>query len=237
MFRIVIAEDDQLFLSGILKHVPWKELDLEVVGVTNCGEDAIALCLSLKPDLFLSDLRMAGINGLEAAAQIQSVLPDCHILFMSAYAQAVDYRAAIKLHAVDFLEKPLTIEEISEALSCATNALHSKFANEKPVSRAISDIMRYMQLHYAENLSIEQLAGIAYFTPNYLSSLFKRETGQTIGQYLSRLRIQAACHLLRQSHESVQIIGEKVGYRDVRHFSKVFCREMGVTPSEYRRFH
>ena len=86
-----------------------------------------------------------------------------------------------------------------------------------------------------ENTAVEELARIAFFTPNYLSMLFRKETGQTISQYEAYCRIQAAAQMLLSTHKSIGEISEAVGYRDVRHFSKVFQKAMDMTPSEYRK--
>ncbi len=236
MLRIVLADDDPIFLGGIRQHVQWEALGLSVVGVAENGEEALALCMAHKPDLLLTDVRMPRMNGLESALRIHEAHPDCHILFMSAYAQAEDYRAAIRLRAVDFLEKPIDIGELTEALSqAAAQCAPQADGAVAPVSRAVRDVMRHIDEHFAENLSVEALAKLAFFTPNYLSALFRKETGMTISQYETECRVRAAAALLLETRQTVAEVSDAVGYRDVRHFSKTFQRAMRVTPSEYRR--
>ncbi len=239
MHTIVLADDDAIFLNGLYQHVPWGALGLKVAGIAEDGVQALALCRARKPDLLLTDVRMPGLNGIESAMCIHEAHPDCHILFMSAYAQPEDYRAAIRLRAVDFLEKPLGMEEVTQALQQAVMLLKDRpvppVSAESQPSRSIFEVMRYIQEHYMENTAVEDLARIAFFTPNYLSMLFRRETGQTISQYEAYCRIQAAAKLLRGTCKSISEISEAVGYRDTRHFSKIFQKAMGLTPSEYRK--
>lgn len=239
MHTIVLADDDALFLHGLHQHVPWDALGLTVAGAAEDGLKTLALCRELKPDLLLTDVRMPGLNGIESAMRIHEAHPGCHILFMSAFAQPEDYRAAIRLRAVDFLEKPLSMEEVTYALRQAA-ALLDDSARPAPSgasqpSRSVLEVMRYIQGHYMENTAVEDLARIAFFTPNYLSTLFRKETGQTISQYEAYCRIQAAASMLKSTRKSISEIAEAVGYRDIRHFSKVFQKAMGMTPSEYRK--
>lgn len=237
MRKVVLADDDQIFVEGIHKHVGWEELGLTVVGVAYNGLDALNLCKQHQPDILLTDVRMPRINGIEAAIALHESVPGCHIIFMSAYAQGADYRSAIRLKALDFLEKPVDIDDITYALRHAERQLSSQKepkADAQP-SRIIKDVMRQLESRYMENLTVTQLAQMVYFTPNYLSTLFHRETGYTISQYLMLCRVEASIAMLRDSSMSVQEIAAKVGYYDVRHFSKVFQKIMHTTPTAFRK--
>ena len=70
-------------------------------------------------------------------------------------------------------------------------------------------------------------------TPAYLSDLFKRNTGTSYVKYLTAVRMNNACRMLLQG-ERASTVAEKVGYRDYNYFCKVFKKNVGVTPSEYR---
>ena len=72
-------------------------------------------------------------------------------------------------------------------------------------------------------------------SPNYLRSLFKAGTGQTILEYLTDFRLQKACELLKDKTQKVKDIGLLVGYENISYFSQVFVKHYGVTPNEYRK--
>ena len=79
-----------------------------------------------------------------------------------------------------------------------------------------------------------QLAEELDITPNYLSTLFKKEIGKTFSEYLEDYRIECAAALLRESHLKVYEITSAVGYSDSRYFGKIFKEHFGKTPLEYR---
>lgn len=236
MVRAIIADDDRLFLESIVNHVSWQELGISVIATALDGTETIRLCRELKPELLLTDVRMPGKDGIESAKDILASAPDCHIIFMSAYASKKEYRSAIKLKAIDFLEKPLTLKELTESLRDAACSIQYK---RKPLPTDISPKTRrvalYIQANYRSNLSVASLSELAEITPNYLSSIFKKEMGISLISFITKTRIDAACELLLNTNMVLKEICSEVGFPDVRHFSKVFRNIMNVSPGEYRR--
>lgn len=101
---------------------------------------------------------------------------------------------------------------------------------------AVQQVIRIMRKNYGDkNLSVKSLADSVYLTPTYLSGLFKKHTGKTIGQYLTELRIEYSMKLLDDKQLHLYHIAEKVGYDDPNYFAKIFKRHVGITPSEYRK--
>ena len=78
------------------------------------------------------------------------------------------------------------------------------------------------------------MAGLLQITPSYLSSLFHRETGQTIACHINHKRLNAACHLLANTRLQVQTVAQLSGFSDPNYFSKRFKQQYGVTPAQYR---
>lgn len=95
----------------------------------------------------------------------------------------------------------------------------------------------YVAQHYAENISLNQVAKQVCLSASYLSTLFKAETGSGFVEHLQHVRIQQAKKLLKESKMRIADIAQAVGYRDIRFFNKVFFKETSVTPSEYRKFY
>jgi AraC family transcriptional regulator len=86
----------------------------------------------------------------------------------------------------------------------------------------------------AEHISIPSLAERFALEPIYLGRTFKRFTGETLARYRNRLRIEKARHLLQKEIPLVEI-AQELGFADQSHLTRVFRREMGTTPAEYRR--
>ena len=93
---------------------------------------------------------------------------------------------------------------------------------------------RYIEAHSKEGFSLEQLAGALYINGNYLMRAFKKNTGMTPLNYHHAVRCNKAKELLLQTTLSISDIGEVVGFVSSSHFSHVFRKTVGCTPSEYR---
>ncbi len=92
----------------------------------------------------------------------------------------------------------------------------------------------YIDQHYYEDIAINDLAEKYSMSPNYFSATFSKEKGVTTVNYIAKVRIDKACTLLRSTQKSVAEIAESVGYHDSQYFFKVFKRETGQTPLQYR---
>lgn len=99
---------------------------------------------------------------------------------------------------------------------------------------ATKSIVSYLKEHFAEPLSLENLSLSLNYTPQYLSNLFRKDTGMTIQLFLQRLRVEKACNLLDNQDLRLAEVARMVGYSDVKHFSMVFKSHKGVTPKEFR---
>lgn len=91
----------------------------------------------------------------------------------------------------------------------------------------------YIEQHLSEHVSVEELAHMTHFHPNYFIRLFKRTTGYSPIQYVNRMRIEKAKHLLTVTNDSVSDIAGLLGL-DVSYLSRMFKEYTGVSPSDYR---
>lgn len=123
-----------------------------------------------------------------------------------------------------------------------TTALIQLLRNENPdeldpTAKITRSIRAYVEEHYASPLLLSDIAKQLNFSVPYISMLFRRECGITFRDYLIRVRIEKACHLLRSDDGTMREIAERVGYTDPAFFYKAFRREMDMTPDDYRRRH
>lgn len=103
--------------------------------------------------------------------------------------------------------------------------------------RPITEAKRYIQQHYREALRLEDVSSAVGFNATYFSTLFKKETGQNFMDHLTDLRIEKAKELLCGEGMSVMDVAEEVGYRDLKYFSRLFKKNTGVSPSDYRKLY
>ena len=108
-------------------------------------------------------------------------------------------------------------------------------ANES--ARPIRLAKQYVLQHFSEPITLEEVCEAVGFSISYFSALFKKETGEGFAKYLTRIRIDEAKNLLRETSLSVGEIGEKVGYSDRKHFTSNFRKIVGLNPAEYRKLY
>ncbi|WP_232436893.1 AraC family transcriptional regulator [Paenibacillus senegalimassiliensis] len=92
----------------------------------------------------------------------------------------------------------------------------------------------FLHTHYAEDITVAQLATMVGLDRKYLSALFKRTVGLPPQQYLLKYRMERACELLKRGKFTVGEVARSVGYQDALLFSKMFRKTIGVAPSDYR---
>lgn len=102
-------------------------------------------------------------------------------------------------------------------------------------SERVRRIAAYIAEHHASALSRQEIASALQISDDYVSRIFRKETGMTPWQYLHRYRIVQAQKLLQQSNQSVTEIGAQVGFSDPAYFIRVFHRESGKSPQQYRK--
>ncbi|MGN7454907.1 response regulator transcription factor [Paenibacillus pasadenensis] len=134
---------------------------------------------------------------------------------------------------------PAELEERPrEALLAELRLLSLRWAElERGGHSAVRQAAEYIRARLGESLTLQQVARSLPMNPTYLSELFKRETGQTYLEYVTRQRLERAKELLLQTPAKVASIASEVGYEDAKYFNKLFKADTGLTPTEYRQLH
>ncbi|WP_339316625.1 AraC family transcriptional regulator [Paenibacillus sp. FSL R10-2734] len=99
----------------------------------------------------------------------------------------------------------------------------------------VYEIIDYLQAHYAEKLTLEQLSETFFISSTYLCRLFKQTTGFTLVEYLNYIRIKEAQRLLRNTNDKVTSIAEETGFDSIAHFGRVFKQIAKCSPLQYRK--
>lgn len=102
------------------------------------------------------------------------------------------------------------------------------------LSRPIKDACDYISFHLKENPGLKELAARAGYAEYYFSKKFKKETGQTVNDYISHKKVEKACSLLKNTLYKTEDIMEETGFISKSHFYAAFSRIMGMSPLEYR---
>lgn len=99
----------------------------------------------------------------------------------------------------------------------------------------VNAILQYVDEHYNEKISLEDLAELVHINKYYICKIFAHCTGMTFLNYLNQVRVQKAVELLLGTNRSITSIAYETGFQDINYFSRLFKQVMGVSPSEIRR--
>jgi AraC-like DNA-binding protein len=121
-----------------------------------------------------------------------------------------------------------------EILAVINGETDSRQVATKPYS-IVLQIQNYIMNHYRTDIEVSVIARLVDRTPNYISTIFPQVTGQTITEYVQRIRIAEACNLLNHSHMSIGEISDHLGFCEQSYFNKVFRKITGLSPSAYVR--
>jgi two-component system response regulator YesN len=145
MFKIMIVDDEYRTRKGIRNQVDFKGLGITEVEEADDGVHGLEKAMIFKPDIILSDIKMPRMDGIGFAFEVRKVLPQCRLIFMSAYTELDYYRNAIKLGAINYIEKPLDIEELKAAIRNAVSDL-KQYSNMLSLREEV-DVLRENNQH------------------------------------------------------------------------------------------
>lgn len=95
--------------------------------------------------------------------------------------------------------------------------------------------LQYLESHIKDDLTLKMVSDHFYFSPSYFSMIFRDTTGMTFNKYVSKMRLKKAAELLNKGCYRIYEVAVRVGYKDEKYFYRVFKKEFGVTPDDYRR--
>lgn len=236
--RVLLVDDEIMIREGFKKLFDWEAHDCVVVGEAADGMEALAKIDSLKPDIAIMDINIPIMNGLKVIQLSRIKHPDTAFIIVSGYDDFSYCREALRLQITDYILKPVNYEEFGSCIDNLKIALFQRQTSkseDQAEERTINNILRFMQEHLTEEISLSVLAEEFHLSAQYISQLFKNEIGVNFLTYLTHIRIENAKKLLLTTSLSIAEVSEQSGYGDYRVFTKVFKKSEGITPSQYRR--
>ncbi len=131
MIKIYLVDDEAFIIKGITAFINNKFSSMEIVGSARDGVTALKEIQELKPDIVITDVRMPGLNGVELSKKLCAAIPELKMIFISGYND-VDYiRNALKVEAIDYILKPVNIDELEQVLLIAEGKISKERAKKK----------------------------------------------------------------------------------------------------------
>jgi AraC-like DNA-binding protein len=199
------------------------------------GREALALIRQERPDLVLLDLMMPELDGFGVLEGMQQgeTTRDIPVIVLTGQVLNQEDVQRLSRGVAAVLGKGLFTEEETLAHIAAALARRRELGSEP--QRLVRRVVAYIQEHYAEPVSLDQVAGYFGMSASHLSRCFHQEMGVPFKTYLTRYRLNRAKELLADGRMSVTEVAVAVGFSSIAHFSRLFRREMGVSPARFRQ--
>ena len=230
MYKLILADDEAVIRRG-LSLLRWDELGFHLAEAFADGGEVIDY---LKREG--ADVVMPHVSGIEVARWVYENAPQTKVVLLSGYAEFKDAQKAIEYHVSRYLLKPTDRDELAAQFRTIRQELDGREDADGAQEGSLQQkIDLYLDRHLADGASLTGAAEFVHMNPAHLSRAFKEETGENYNNYALRRRMDAAKRLLVESDLQVQEICRRVGYSDVRYFTRIFRETTGVSPSHFRR--
>lgn len=201
-------------LSRVVASESVRETDLRLYPVQTGADRSVYLCFGAST---------VGLDGLQR--KLEALFERVDGLVRPVTGRAVRARVAAAVEGFTAVSTARLRCSLADRLGAGKSAYQSSLVDEAK---------SYISAHYADDLSLDDVAGHACLSPVYFSRLFKQATGTGFVQYLTALRVNRAIDLLENTSLPAGAVAEQVGYRSLSYFSKVFKKHTGHTPRGYR---
>lgn len=214
---------------------------------TTHKEDMLRYHYLIQGDMRAVDEAMRTLNASMQGTLSQDPLRNMKYLYVVTVSLAARYvvEAGIpleKAYAISdlYIQKMDLLTNEEEIVKLAGECFGAyvevvrEYKKSNTYSKPIMRVLNYIASHFNEKITLEVLAKEANLHPNYLSVLFKKETGENLSEYLIRSRIEVAKSLLARTEYSYIQISCSLAFNSQSHFTKVFKEQTGFTPKQYR---
>ena len=246
---LIIVEKSELrfYLKDVLKDY------FTHVYVAKNGIEGLELVQKYNPDIIASDAIMSPMNGFKVCQKLKENDTTCHIpiILLTAYYNQTNMQTGYRMGADSFISKPF---EIDTLLSIANNLLSLRenikqrykgfettqvSQKNTVINNADEEFIEKLNAIIEENivnvdLNVEFLTKAMGIGRTALFNKIKNVTNLGIIDYINGIRVQKSMELLKDTNLNVTEISEKVGFSYPQYFGKVFKKQSGMSPSEYR---
>lgn len=251
MWNAIVIDDEIVVAEAIKRRVNWEKYNVSRVFMAHSIEQAKKIFQTEIINFMLCDIEMPQGNGLELFEWVKTYYPAVECVYITCHPEYEYIRKALKLGSADYILKPVNYEELDEILVQLVERLQNtkrqeeipesiivriaKKKSEENQSQPIHSAKEYILRHIQETIYIEDIAKAVFLNEQYLMHLFKKETGVSILEYITKERITLAKELLVSTSYRVNEVADTVGYGKYSYFTRIFKRSTGMTPIEYRQ--
>lgn len=246
MINVLVVEDEPPIQRMICKTISEMDQEFRIAYTAFNGIQARQILETEKVDVVFTDIMMIGGDGITLLQYLHENRPEIQTVVLSGYDKFEYAKQAYKSGITDYLLKPVNKTELKDILEVLKKQYRLRMRERRQEEAMTEDgeeimpqmvvmIEQYLMDNYKRNIKAGELSMEFGFVSEYISRIFKKYVGLTPSRYLTKIRMEKACELIRNNPEiQIKEVADQVGYKDIHYFSKVFRKEMGVWPSEYK---
>ncbi|MBW7454384.1 response regulator [Paenibacillus sepulcri] len=239
MYQLLIVDDEYEIRHGISSYFPWDELGFHVAGEAENGLEALNFIRGHAVDVILCDIKMPVKSGLELAKDLKAIGDPTRIVFLTGHKEFELIKEALVYGARDYIVKPTKYQELAQVFQKLKIELDQE-RQSKPVHEddQDSDIMirkmkDYVKEHF-QTVQLKDVSRIVHMNLYYISTYFKKKTGQSFSDYVLSVKMEKAAQYLSDPQYKTYEVSELVGYGNPKNFSKAFKAFYGRNPRQFR---
>ena len=247
--NILLVDDERLAVEVMNRMIDKEKYGFSTIYKALSMKQAQQICEETDIDIIICDIEMPRGSGLDFVQWLLDTGRNPIVIFLTSHAVFSYAQQAVSLGVQDYLLKPVEPEDMNQALEKAIRNAKSRkksiLKEEKirklnegvqSAEKNVEKVKTYIETHFKEELTRESLASEVFMNPDYLSKLFKKNTGSSLMDYVTKVRIERAKELLERTVLTISEIAVETGYSNTAYFTKMFKKYTnGVTPREYRK--
>ena len=247
-FNILIVDDD----AEIAHYIKTELSDWYRFDHARNGKEGLKMLLTGKYDLVISDVMMPEMDGVTMLKKIKgnSNVSDIPVILLTSKSEVENRLEGLRKGADAFLAKPFNMEELHiliDNLVDNVRRIRGKYSGAQGQKAKIEQIqvkgnndalmervMKYMNEHLADpDLNVEKLTEDVGISRAQLHRKLKEIAGVSAGEFIRNLRLEQAARLIEEGQINITQVAYSVGFNNQTHFSTVFKKHYGISPSEY----
>jgi YesN/AraC family two-component response regulator len=229
-----------LVVGGILRMQAALAVTLRkhfVVTTTSTASEGLHRLTGSRPDLVILDSCLPDLKSVTFLRALRAHRPHCQVIILAEGEENGELRELLDLRVDGIFPRSDHLDALLRRINTLLRkpGAGAQQSARQGLDRHVGKVIRHMAASSGNHLTVQGVARAVGLSSAQIGYLFRRETGMTVKEYSTRVRVEIIKRLLAQTDHKLDIIAEQLGFFDAAHLSRVFRRVCGCPPGEYRR--